>query len=381
MEMMSQMMASADAPNMGLAWTMAIAGGALMATYPVFIKVPRVVAARVNPWIFQSYKSFWVFALAFIFLLVNYLRAKPLFIFTWWAVAAAALWVPAGFATIAAVGYCGVATTAVFDAAVNSTVQFLVSLMLDQTMKTHGASNVPFAPIYLAAVVVGMVGLILSPRVNFGPKVEAAVKLNSNAPTASTISVSLGLDDVSVLLPEETKPDPAARREYVVGVLLAMLAGLCSALKFAVKHIGSNLDTSDSATHKSKFGIFESYMISFGLGCAMVTPIFVSLFCLSQKAQHKELPSLEFPVMKIFGFLAGAVWFGAYMCQQAANDLGGQAGMGPAVNAIKLVVAGIWGLLYYREIKGPARITCWVLSAAWTITFVLLLSSELEDDA
>merc|ERR1719443_2511937 len=117
--MMLQILSSAGG-NMGLAWVFCIGGGALMGSYPVFIKVPRVVAAHVSPIIFQSYKSFWVFVLAWIFLLVNYLAAKPLFIFTWWAVAAAALWVPAGFATIAAVGYCGVATTAVFDAAVNS---------------------------------------------------------------------------------------------------------------------------------------------------------------------------------------------------------------------------------------------------------------------
>jgi len=100
---------------MGVAWLLCIAGGGLMGSYPVFIKVPRVVAAHVNPIIFQSHKSFWVFVLAWIFLLVNCLRSRPLFVFTWWGVAAAALWVPAGFATIAAVSMCGVATTAVFS--------------------------------------------------------------------------------------------------------------------------------------------------------------------------------------------------------------------------------------------------------------------------
>jgi len=244
-------------------------------------------------------------------------------------------------------------------------------------MRRHGASNVPFAPFYLAAVVLGMVGLILSPRVTFGARAEGAVKLNSDAPTASTLSVSVGLEDVSVLLPEEAKPN-SARHEYVVGVLLAMLAGLCSAMKFAVKHIGEQIE-SGSDNVDAKFGIFESYMISFGLGCAITTPLYFAVFALWQKGiQHKEMPSIEFPVMKIFGFFAGAVWFAAYMCQQASNDIGGGAAMGPAASASKLVVSGLWGLLYYREIRGPAKIMCWILSAAWTITFMILLTSELE---
>merc|ERR1711939_1301403 len=150
-----------------------------------------------------------------------------------------------------------------------------------------------------------------------------------------------------------------------------------SAMKFTVKHIGHTLDNSD--TKEAKFGIFEFYMMSFGVGCAISTPLYFAIFALWQKGiRHKELPSIELPVMKIYGFLAGAVWFAAYICQQAATDIGGGGAMGPAASAFKLIVAGLWGILYYREIRGPAKITCWLLCAAWTTTFVILLGSELE---
>merc|ERR1711939_503615 len=149
-----------------------------------------------------------------------------------------------------------------------------------------------------------------------------------------------------------------------------------SAMKFTVKHIGHTLDNSD--TKEAKFGIFEFYMMSFGVGCAISTPLYFAIFALWQKGiRHKELPSIEFSVMKIYGFFAGAVWFAAYMCQQAANDIGGQGAMGPAGNASHLITAGLWGLLYYREIKGFTQIACWVLSAVWTIAFVILLTNEL----
>lgn len=370
-------MLSSASGNTGVAWLLCIAGGVFMGSYPVFIKVPRVVAAHVNPIIFQSYKSFWVFALAWIFVLVNYLRSKPLFAFTWWGVAGAAIWVPNGFATITAVSMCGVATTAVFSNSVSSVLQFLVSLMLDQTMKTHGSSNIPLAPFYLVAVVLGMVGLIFSPRVRCGSKADMAVKLNSIAATTSTLSMSIGLEDVSLLLQEEPKPD-SSRGEFALGVLMAISAGVLSALKYTVKHIGQTLESGNDMVD-AQFGVFESYMISFGIGCAICQPLYMALFAVWQKGiQHKELPSMEFSVMKIYGTLAGVIWFAAYMCQQAANDMGGQGAMGPASSAGHLIVAGLWGFLYYREMKEPAQIACWVLSAAWTIAFVLLLSNELE---
>jgi hypothetical protein len=382
--MMLQMVASEGA-NMGLAWFFCILGGAFMGSYPVFVKVPRVVAARVSPIIFQSYKSFWVFALVWIFILVNHLRAKPLFAFTWWAVASAALWVPAGFATIAAVSMCGVATTAVLACASNSVIQFLASLMLDQAMKRHGPSNVPLAPLYLVGGVLGMVGLILSPRVQCAGKadhIDGADKLNRESLTASTLSSvshqSIGLEEHSVLVPEGSKQD-SSRREFVVGVLLACMSGVFAGMKFAVKSIGHSMSLGNE-TVDSEFGIFESFMLSFGVGCALVTPVFVGIFALWEKGiQHREFPSMEFPVMKIFGFLAGAVWLAAYFCLQAANDIGGQGAMGPAGNASQLITAGLWGILYYREIRGPAQIACWVLSATWTAACVILLSNELEN--
>jgi glucose uptake protein GlcU len=309
---------------------------------------------------------------------VNALRAKPLFLFTWWAVAGAALWVPAGFLTISAVSLCGVATTSVMTNAVSSILNFVVDLIMDKTMKTHG--SIPLAPFYLVAIVLGMAGLILSPRASCGEKAEGAVKLNSNAPTASTMSMSMGLDpQASVLLQEETTKPDSSRKEFVIGVLMAMTSGFMSSMKFTVHHVGQKLEAG-SDTVEAEFGVFSSYMISFGVGCAISTPIYVAIFAVWQKGiQHKEMPSLEFPVMKIYGMLAGVVWFVAYMCQQAANDLGGQGVMGPATSACSLIVSGLWGILYFREIKKPMQIACWVLAAVWTMTFVILNSKELVD--
>jgi len=255
---------------------------------------------------------------------------------------------------------------------------------LDQAMKTHGESETPLAPVYMVGVVLGMIGLILSPRLRCGGgNADGTAKLNSDAPTESTLSMStlsmsFALEDASVLLPEETKPD-SSRREFMVGVFLAMFAGVCDAGKSAVKNFGS-MQESGSDNAEAQFSLWSSWMISFGVGCAFVTPIYLALFAVWQKGiKHKELPSTEFHVMKIYGFFAGAIWFAGYICMQGANDVGGQGAMGPAGNASQLITAGLWGLLYYREIKGRVQITCWVLCALWTVSFAILLSTELEE--
>jgi hypothetical protein len=193
------------------------------------------------------------------------------------------------------------------------------------------------------------------------------------------MSMSMCLEEGSLVMQEDSRSD-ASRGEFVLGVVLAMLTGVLSTMKYTLKHIGQRLAIeSGSDTVEAEFGVFESYMISFGVGCAIVTPFYFAMLALWQRGiQHKELPSLEFPVMKIYGTLAGVIWFAAYICQQCAVDTGGQGAMGPANSASHLIVAGVWGLLYYREMKERAQILCWVLSAAWTITFVILLSNELE---
>jgi len=382
-----QLLATGES-NAGLAWALCIASGVLGGSYPVCIKVPRVIAAKVHPIVFQCYKSFWVFALAWIFLFVNWLRNKPMLAFTYWGVVCASLWVPAGFCYITAVTMCGLATAAVVSQGMTSIVEFLVSILTDQDMKTYGTAQVPLAPFYLLALLLGMAGLIFSPKLSLkcldGPVESAECKLDLETRTNSTMSLgpegeSFVLEDDSVLLAKAAGQD---RRDFVVGVLLAMAAGIFAGMKFAVGGIGKRWELASGAPPalvQSEFGVFESYMMSFGVGCALSTPIFLVAFALLQKGRGQELPSAEFHVMKLYGFLAGAIWMASYMCVQGATNVGGLGSFGPASNACNLIVAGLWGILYYREVKSPRRIVCWALSAAWTITFVIMLNGELKD--
>jgi glucose uptake protein GlcU len=372
--------------NVGLAWALCLASGVLGGTYPIMIKVPRVIAAKVHPIVFQCYKSFWVFALGWIFLFVNWLRHKPALAFSCWAAVCASMWVPSGFCYIAAVPRCGVATTTIINKGVICALEFLISiLLLDEEMKRYGTAQVPLAPFYLLALVLGMIGLVLSPSLSLkclDGNVDSAECKDLETRTNSTMSLgpegdSFGPGDDSVLLAKAARED---RRDFVVGVLLAIAGGVFTAMQFAVSGIGKQVELASGTAPdliQSEFGAFDSYMMNFGVGCAVFTPVLFLAFTLLQKGRGKALPSAEFQVMKLYGFLAGALWFGQHMCSLAAVNVGGLGSFGPANSACGLIVTGIWGILYYREVKSPRRIACWGLSAAWTITFVLLLSGEL----
>jgi len=229
------------------------------------------------------------------------------------------------------------------------------------------------------AVCAGMMGLVFSPSIQLrSQKSEAKAELLATS-TASTMS--FGLDDDSMLVAKPAAQEP--RNEFMLGVTLAMLSGALGGLKFGIANMAHQLEQNSGKPKQlvaSEFGVFESYMMSCGIGCALNSTVFFLIFAALQKGRGRELPSAELPVMKVYGLLAGAVWMLSFMCLQAANNVGGSGSFGPAGNASQLITAGLWGLLYYREVKDPWRVACWVFSAAWTITFVVLLSGELESE-
>ena len=113
-------------------------GGVCMGTYPLFVKTAAVCAVRAHPLVFQGYKSAWVAIVGAILVSVRGSQGAA-FVFSWWGVAAAAAWVPAGFSLIAAVSRIGMgAAVLVFDGTA-ALVSFLVFWLVGSLPSTLGA--------------------------------------------------------------------------------------------------------------------------------------------------------------------------------------------------------------------------------------------------
>lgn len=378
---------SMTAPFDGLAFLFALIGSFSMGSYSVPIKAPSVLSANVHPLVFQCYKSFWVFSLGWLFIFVNLLREKPAYQFTYWGILGAAAWIPSGLGTIAAVPRLGVGMTAVINTGASACLQFLVGQLVGERIKRHGTSGYVLAPYYLIAVVLGMTGLVLAPTV----KCDQGKRTPSAGHPGAQPVGNDGEGDAVPLRDDSDEGVVGAPRlkEMAEGIFFAFLAGVFSALMFAVITIGKKVESERSGDpdcesdysrcpewFKNQFDCFGSYMVTFGIGAGSVTALYLGLFAGAEKAAGRQPPESHFGVLKVLGSVAGCCWVVGNVFQSAAVSRGGSTVFGPANQALQLITSGAWGLLYYREVKAPVRILCWVLSAAWTVVFVVLLGRE-----
>merc|ERR1712137_260810 len=178
----------------------------------------------------------------------------------------------------------------------------------------------------------------------------------------------------------ESKTMPV--KDVVAGCILAVMAGVFSGLQFGVIQIGKKAmkpNCTDCPAHdlyQHQFDTFGSYMVNFGIGTAIATPIYLGLLAIPEKMKGREAPPFHFDVLKIFGTIAGLCWVCGNVFQSSANNVGGGSVMGPANHAMQLITAGAWGLVYYREVKDPKRVLAWVFFALWTSVFVILFGRE-----
>ena len=126
----------------------------------------------------------------------------------------------------------------------------------------------------------------------------------------------------------------------------------------------------------------RGYLISFAFGASIVT-LFLWLFRYSyhlgrtrsfMKA-YEALPSFHLRVMWFPGALSGTLWsIGNFFSILSVEHLG--EGVGYSVVQAAMLVSGLLGIFWFREIVCAMAITKWFISAGLTIAGILLLSYE-----
>jgi Transmembrane family, TMEM144 of transporters len=124
------------------------------------------------------------------------------------------------------------------------------------------------------------------------------------------------------------------------------------------------------------------YVISFAIGATLVLILmWILRFCYhySREASlieaRNQLPSLHFRDMWLPGGLAGLLWsVGNVSSIITVESLG--EGVGYSIVQAQMLIAGLWGILWYREVKGVRAILEWFLCACVTVTGIVFLSHE-----
>jgi len=125
------------------------------------------------------------------------------------------------------------------------------------------------------------------------------------------------------------------------------------------------------------------FLTSFAIGAAVVT---LFLWCIrflylcyqndySLKRGYQALPSFHLRHMWLYGMLCGLLWSVGNFCSILSVEFLGE-GVGYSVIQASLLVSGLWGVFYFREIEGADAITKWYVAASVTVTGILLLGYE-----
>jgi len=125
------------------------------------------------------------------------------------------------------------------------------------------------------------------------------------------------------------------------------------------------------------------YLTSFAIGASVVTLFFWLVRYLyhwrkqnySYSRAYEALPSFHFRKMWLYGGTCGLVWsIGNFASILAVENLG--EGVGYSTTQSSMLISGIWGIFYFREVEGLAPILKWNLAASVTVLGILMLSYE-----
>lgn len=79
--------------------------------------------------------------------------------------------------------------------------------------------------------------------------------------------------------------------------------------------------------------------------------------------------------MWLVGAICGSLWQMANIGSIVSVQFLGE-GVGYSVVQAALLVSGLWGIFWFKEIRGNQTILFWIFSALVTVLGVLLLSQE-----
>merc|ERR1712217_619788 len=134
---------------------------------------------------------------------------------------------------------------------------------------------------------------------------------------------------------------------------------------------GANLVPSHYAPKKG-----VHFVLSFGIGALVANATLMVGYVLLAKLVWKcPVPSPNFRVMALPGFCAGCLWSaGNFFSLYIVNTIG--QGIGYSLVQSSVIVSGLWGICYYRELKGRSTILAWFLWCTVCLAGVMGLAME-----
>jgi glucose uptake protein GlcU len=188
---------------------------------------------------------------------------------------------------------------------------------------------------------------------------------DDNETSTSTTQLSSARDDTTILLFGNI---PLTKRHR--GMLAAMFCGVWGGSIMAPMKLCKS-DAQGTA-----------YLLSFSIGASIITLALWLFRFLYNVAHYRSfsqaygsLPSFHIRVMWLSGGSSGFLWsIGNFFSLISVLNLG--EGVGYPLSQTSILISGLWGIFYFKEVTGVERISKWLCSSLLTIFGILLLSYE-----
>lgn len=372
-------------------------------SFNVPIKFETVRKANVDPLVLQTYKIAAAFVTCWLVLLVGIeFSLSP------WGFASGLLMVPGGTAGYYGVQNAGLATAQGISCSLKVIVSFAWGLIVfHEPVRSVGGSIAS-----VSLMIMGLVGMSLfssrqserslqpddenENRVdNDSSEIESFLgERLSNAHDNDTTPPVTGyrnledatmdktnyeeiiepgqLDSIPSHDPEATTAS-RSRRQRFWGIVGAIIDGGYGGSVLVPMHYSAR-------SNENAKGL--GYLISFSVGCTIVMCLVwllrFSVYSIQARSVARgwsDLPSMHFRNVGPYASMAGLIWSLGNVSSIVSVALLGQA-YGYSVIQSQLLIAGLWGVFWYREIVDSTDIKRWFLSATATLLGIVYLSQQ-----
>ncbi|KAL9185384.1 hypothetical protein ACHAXT_003161 [Thalassiosira profunda] len=368
---------TSDDPNYILGWFAALIATIGFGSFAVPIKGDAANSVDIDPLIMQSYKSLMCYLTSWLVVLLGQEVT-----FTWWGLVSGLFWVPGGAMNIFAIRNAGIAIS---QGIVASSI-VLVSFIWGHYIFREPVNSEVLAYAAVWLIMSGLFGMSYYSTAE-SLAVEATIPSDTEEEEKEEEQGLMDDDEQSDSFESDVTP-PSQPLEIAhkrigqgrsvlicgktysrrnLGLFSALMCGLWGGSCLVPMHYAKG-DTSGLG-----------YVISFSTGALVCLWIMRYSHQLARLRSAREafevLPSFHCGVMWLPGATAGALWsLGNVGSIVAVQHLG--QGVGYSASQAALLVSGIWGIFFYREVQKPAIIARWFASALVTIAGILLLGYE-----
>jgi len=356
-------------------WLAVVGAWLCFGSFAVPMKWKSVVSAQVHPFVFQCHKTFWVFVTAHLILLF-----QPYEI-TWWGLLSGVFWVPAGTAGVYAVRHVGIACAqAVWQSMAVLTSCFWGFIVLQDT-QMHNPLAASAAVTLLVSGIVGM-SMALSPLAAAPEETECA---QDGLQLKKSNSVRRAHNDEEAIMPEvrEAEGEMLIEKHKVAAGALRNVRNAreqnstCVAFGIAAALFNGAWGGSNQVPQVLAPIHGTHFLISFATG-ALIVNVFLGLVYahLAKFYWNCPMPSLEIRTLFLPGMLSGVLWSGGNFCALYAVNILGMA-VGFSLVQCSILVAGLWGIVFYHEMTGRP-VLYWCVGCAMCLLGVAVFAYEQE---